>query len=272
VRRGGFIAQLLASARMLAAAVMLVGSAAILAGCASTVQQEIAKMPPTSVQELSYYPFQVKGYQNSYPHKRILVLMPVDARDFKDAGGQNHQPLDGNPATGVVLGPSGAVVQRIYSQPLPQLVQQAIVKSAEEAGMVASASNATLDAALKQVNEDYILTSRITRCWVNKHDGGYPRSSNGSASPLWFTTADVSLEVTIYKPPFDVPFWQGVSTDTYKDPPADNGSGVGEEIAIYAHPGQVLSVALTRVVAGIFKREALHTLVLQDTIRPRASN
>jgi hypothetical protein len=80
------------------------------------------------------------------------------------------------------------------------------------------------------------------------------------------------LKVDIYKPPFAIPFWQGVSTDTYNDPPADNGSGMGDEIPIYAHPGQVLSVALTRAVAGIFKREPLHALVIQDTIRPRAAS
>lgn len=270
-RRGAITAELLATAPAIAAVAILVGCAVILAGCATTVQQQIAKMPPTSVQELSYYPFQVKGYQNSYPHKSILVLMPVDARDFKDAVGQSHKPLAGNPATGVILGPNGAAVQRIYSQPLPPLVQEAIVKSAEEAGLAARPSHATLDAALKEVGEDYILTSKITGCWAKKHTGTYP-GSGGSQSPVWFTTADVSLDVTIYKPPFDVPFWQGVSSDTYNDPPADNGSGRGDEIPIYATPGQVLSVALTRAVAGIFKREALHSLMLQDTIPPRAAN
>lgn len=58
-------------------------SAAIIAACATAVQQEIANVPPTSVDTLSYYPFQVKGYQNSYPRRRVLVLMPLDSRDFK---------------------------------------------------------------------------------------------------------------------------------------------------------------------------------------------
>ncbi len=259
------------SARLFAAA-LAATAAAMLAACAtSTVQQEIANTPPTSVETLSYYPFQVKGYQNSYPRKRILVLMPDDARDFKDAGGQSHAPLDGNPATGVVLGPSGDVVQRVYSSPLPALVQQAIVQSADEAGMTATASNAALDAALKQAGEDYVLASKITGCWVNKHSGT-AAGAGGSAAEMWFTTADVALDVTIYKPPFNVPFWQGVSTATYSDPPADNGSGMGDQVPIYEHPGEVLSVALTRAVAGIFKREALHALVLQDTIRPPSAS
>src|SRR5712672_2983127 len=83
-------------------------SAAIIAACATTVQQEIANEPPTSVETLSYYPFQVKGYQNSYPRRRVLVLMPLDSRDFKDVAGQTHEPDNGNPAVGVILVPVAA--------------------------------------------------------------------------------------------------------------------------------------------------------------------
>jgi hypothetical protein len=252
-------------ARLLAAALAAAAAATLTACATRAVQQEIANTPPTSIETLSYFPFLVKGYQNSYPRKRILVLMPVEARDFKDAPGQSHDPQDGNPATGIVLGPSGEVVQRIYSSPLAAMVQQAIVQSADEAGMVATASSATLEAALEQTGEDYVLASKITRCWVNKH------VSTSSAAQSWLTTADAALDVTIYKPPFNVPFWQGASSATYSDPPADNGSGTGDQVPIYEHPGEVLSVAMTRAVAGIFKREALHALVLQDTIRPPAA-
>jgi hypothetical protein len=245
-------------------AIALAACAALLiTACATTIQQEIAAEPPTSVEALSYFPFQVKGYQNSYPRRRILVLMPVDARDFKDAGGQSHAPLDGNPATGVMLGPDAAVVQRVYSSPLGPVLQGAIMRAADEAGMVATASNDTLEAALKENKEDYILTSRITRCWVNKHTGKDPNLSP-SEGPGWFTTADVALDLTVYKPPFNVAFWQGESSATYNDPPADNGSGMGDDVPIYDRPGEVLSVALTRAVAGIFKRETLHALVVQD--------
>ena len=240
-------------------------AAALMAACATTVQQEIAEEPPTAVETLSYFPFQVKGYQNSYPRSRILVLMPVDARDFKDVAGQSHEPQDGNPATGVMLGPDGAVVQRVYSSPLGPILQGAIVRAADEAGMLATASNDTLEAALKETNEDYVLASRITRCWVNKHTGT-DANAPASAGPGWFTTADVALDVIIYKPPFNVAFWQGESAATYNDPP-DNGSGMGDDVPIYDRPSQVLSVALTRAVAGIFKREALHALVVQDTVR-----
>ncbi len=125
-------------------------TAAIIAACATTVQQEMANEPPTSVETLSYYPFQVKGYQNSYPRRRVLVLMTLDSRDFKDVAGQTHEPANGNPAVGVILAPDGGVVQRIYSSPLGPVVQSALVRSAEEAGMLATASNDTLEAALKR--------------------------------------------------------------------------------------------------------------------------
>jgi hypothetical protein len=241
-------------------------TAAIIAACATTVQQEIANEPPTSVETLSYYPFQVRGYQNSYPRRRVLVLMPLDARDFKDVAGQTHERANGTPAIGVMLYPGGGVVQRIYSSQLGPVVQSALVRSADEAGMLATASNDTLEAALKETNEDYVLASRIARCWVDKHSA----PDAGSSSNLgWFTTADVALDLTIYKPPFNVAFWQGKSAATYSDPPADNGSGLGDDVSIYDLPGQVLSVALTRSVAGGFKREALRSLIVQDSMPPR---
>jgi hypothetical protein len=196
----------------------------------------------------------------------VLVLMPLDSRDFKDVGGQTHEPDNGNPAVGVILPPDGGVVQRIYSSPLGPVVQSALVRSADEAGMLATASNDTLEAALKETNEDYVLASRIIRCWVNKHSAPDARSSSNLG---WFTTADVALDLTIYKPPFNVAFWQGESAATYNDPPADNGSGLGDDVSIYDLPGQVLSVALTRSVAEGFKRDAVRSLIVQDSMSPR---
>ncbi len=226
---------------------------------------ETANLPPTSVQTLEYYPFQVKGYQRSYPHDRILVLIPVDARDFKDTGGVSHEPLEGEPAVGVLLGRTGNIMQRLYSAPIDSTVQKAIARSAEEAGMAANTSGLKLQDALRQSRGDYVLASRITRCWVTKHQAPDARSGLG-----WHPAADFQLEVAIYKAPFGVPFWQGTSAATYNDPPVSRLSGNPEDdVEIYDQPGQVLSVALTRAVAGIFKRESLHSLMLENPMPRR---
>ena len=84
----------------------------LLAGC-STVNEGgggTAAAPTTSIQTLEYYPYQVKGYQNSYPKKTIEILMPADARDTTGAA-----PLNGNPAIGVVVDQSSNVTERLYS-------------------------------------------------------------------------------------------------------------------------------------------------------------
>lgn len=243
-------------------AVAMVG----LGGCATFGVQRV-NLPPSSIQTLEYYPFQVKGYQGSYPQARIMVLTPVAGRDFKDAGAVSHEPQDGNPAVGAVFGKSGQILQHLYTAPFDATVQNAVVHSAEEAGMIATTSHLQLKDALLQSHDDYVLTSRITRCWVNKH-----RGAGGDYGPAWHSTAEFKLDVTIYKPPFAVPFWQGTSEATYNDPPVSS-TGVNPEdnTEIYDQPGQVLSVAFTRAVAGIFKREALRRLVLEDPMRQRRS-
>jgi hypothetical protein len=54
-----------AARSQLLAAALAAMAVVIMAACATTVQQEIANEPPTSVETLPYFPFQVKGYQNS---------------------------------------------------------------------------------------------------------------------------------------------------------------------------------------------------------------
>jgi hypothetical protein len=96
------------------------------------------------------------------------------------------------------------------------------------------------------------------------------RGADNESGPGWFSAADVALDVTIYKAPFAVPFWQGRSTAEYNDPPTPSaGSRTEDETEIYDQPGEVLSVALTRAVAGIVRHQDLHTLVVQDAIPPR---
>jgi hypothetical protein len=228
------------------------------AGCSSSSEQ---MMPLTSVQTLEYYPFQVKGYQNSYPKRRVIVLTAVDAREFKDTSGAAHSPDNGNPAIGIVRDKSGEIVQRLYGPALEPLVQEAIVRAAEEAGMISSSSNMALKQALDARQAQYLIQAKIARFWIDKH-----RGPDNAAGPSWFASAEVALDVVVYKPPFDVPFWQGESDATYDDPPAPvSGSAPEDETEIYDEPGQVLSVALTRAVAGIFKRDDLHTLITEDS-------
>ena len=229
----------------------------LLAGCATVNEGGgTAAAPTTSTQTLEYYPYQVKGYQNSYPKKTIQILMPADARDTTGTA-----LLNGNPAIGVIIDQSSNVTERLYSSPIGPTIQQAIGRSADEAGMSASSSP---DVAYKPgvKNTEYVLESKIRRCWVKKS------RASGQDGPIWRTVADFVLDVSIYKPPFSVPFWTGTSNDTYFDPPVGSfGLGSEDEAGIYDEPGQVLSVALTRSVAAIFQRQDLRNLMLEDDIK-----
>jgi hypothetical protein len=229
-------------------------------GCATTGGG--ASAPVTnSTQKLEYYPYQVKGYQNSYPRKTILILMTADARDTSG----DAAPLDGNPAIGTVTGESGNLAERLYSAPLGPIVQGAIGHAADEAGMSATPSAQTAYKPGVPEPTEYVLESKIKRCWVKKS-----RSTNGQYGPVWRTAADFSIDVAIYKPPFSVPFWTGSTNDTYYDPPVGSfGLGPEDEAGIYDEPGEVLSVALTRAVAAIFQRQDLRNLVLEDDIKSR---
>jgi len=231
-----------------------------LAACSATGNREIY-MEPVSVQTLEYYPFQVKGYQNTYPKRVIVVAAVTDARDFKDVSGVSHEPEGGRPAIGVIRDESGKIDQRLYGPALEPLFQNAIAQAAREAGMMAAVTPLASKQALAARNADYIVEAKITRCWVNKH-----RGPDNQAGPTWFAAADVTLDAAVYKPPFAVPFWQGQSSATYDDPQlAPAGSAPEDQTELYDQPGQVLSVALTRAVAGIFKRDNLRTLIVQDS-------
>jgi hypothetical protein len=235
----------------------------LLGGCASLYNHDV-KLPPTSVQALEYYPREVKGYENTYPQRRILVLAATDERDFKDPTAYNHSPDPaGNPAIGVVIDRDDLIIQRIYGQALSALVQKAFVASAVEAGFSAAPSDESLEAALRRTNFDYVLVPKIARCWVKKRRGPDARSG-----PTWLMSADFGVQVAIYKPPFTTPFWQGAIGAPYDDPPMGGSllGGPDDDTSVFDEPGQVLSVALTRAIAGVFRRSDLHELVEQDAI------
>ena len=138
-------------------------------------------------------------------------------------------------------------------------------RSAEEAGLHASATNQSGYDSDAKLNADYVMVTNITKCWVKKH-----RGPNGMYGPTWSTEADIALQVTVYKPPFKIPFWQGTSPQAYFDPPIGSfGLGPDDEAGIYDQPGQVLSVAVTRAVAGIFEHDDLRMLIQGDRMTVR---
>jgi hypothetical protein len=234
-----------------------------IAGCSAVgLGSQAPPTATTSVETVEYYPYQVKGYQNSYPHRTIVVLLPTDSRDLH---GPNAAPKDGQPAIGLVADQSENIIQRLYSQPLPPIVQGALARSAEEAGFHSSVENQSTYVGDTTRNADYVMTAQITKCWVKKH-----RGPDGRSGPTWSTVAEFNLQVTLYKPPFKVPFWQGSDNQAYFDPPIGSfGLGPDDEAGIYDEPGQVLSVAMTRAVAGIFERDDLRALVLGDHMTVR---
>jgi hypothetical protein len=237
--------------------------AVTLTSCATVGMSNTPAPATTSVQTIEYYPFLVKGYQNSFPHRTILILIPNDAREM--AG--DTAPLNGNPAIGVAVDKDGNITQRLYSAPLGPILQKAIARSADEAGLTAFTSiDGAYKSGVKNANA-YVLESKITKCWVKKTHSADSRFGSG---PVSRTVAECRIEVSIYKPPFSVPFWNGVASDTYYDPPVGSfGLGPDDEAGIYDEPGQVLSVAMTRTVAQIFQRQDLRNLMLEDNIRAR---
>ena len=220
------------------------------------------ELPSTSTQTLEYYPRLVKGYENSYPRRRLLVLRPAEAREFKDPTARDHEPDNGNPAIGVALDQEGMVVQRLYSAPFADVVQKAIERAADEAGLASIDTDQISYTAGPERLADYVLESRITRCWVKKQ-----RGRDGRYGPVWRTNAQFAVAATVYEPPFHTPFWQGESSDIYDDPPIRSYASGEDEAGIYDEPGQVLSIAMTRAVAGIFKRDDLRVLMTEDPLR-----
>jgi hypothetical protein len=223
-----------------------------LAGC-STVTSP-SNLEPASNQNLVFYPGLVKGFEHTYPPRHVLVLAVTDACE------NNSQARDATPGQeiGITLDARGQTIQRLYTTDLTSVVQKALEQAAQEAGMIASES-AESQYTGQTTATDYVLQSRIVKCWVKKQ-----RVVDNDKSPSWQTMAQFGLDTTVYKPPFHVPFWQGVSSETYSDPPDNPGLTSEDQASIYDEPGEVLSVAFTRSVEGIFKRGELHSLITQD--------
>jgi hypothetical protein len=240
---------------------LLIGlTVAVLAGC-STVTTP-SNMESASNQNVVFYPGLVKGFEHTYPSRRILVLAVTGGcGDSSQTAAQGADPP--GEQIGITLDSTGATIQRLYSTDLNSTAQKALEQAAQEAGMIASGLTDT-QYNPKSVGVDYVLQSRIAKCWVKKQ-----RVVDNDKNPSWQTMAEFALDATIYKPPFHVPFWQGVSNETYSDPPDNPGLMPDDEASIYDEPGEVLSVAFTRSIEGLFKHGELHSLVIQDhVLRP----
>jgi hypothetical protein len=221
-------------------------------GCSA--MNSTVNLEPASNQTLEYYPGLVKGFEHTYPSRQITVLAVGDAckngnQEPSSAAGQE---------IGVTVDSRGKVIQQLYAANLTDIVQRALAQAAKEAGMVPTLSGETAYTGLA-ATADYVLESQVVKCWVKKQ-----RVVDGDKNVSWQTVAQFAINAAIFKPPFHVPFWQGSSNETYSDPPDNPGVMSEDQASIYDEPGQVLSVALTRSVEGIFKRSDLHSLITQD--------
>jgi len=253
-----------ADRRLFIHTVMTIGILGILAGCTMVASPE-SRIPAVSVESLEYYSGEVKGYQNSYPEDHVLVLAPVDHRNLpvsNDAGDNDLTVPGGSAEIGVIYDQDSDILQRIYTQPIEPIVQSALAKSAKEAGLVPAVSDKALESALRRRAEDYVLASQITKCWLERRTIDDPYNQKA----ISVTAAVFELKVQVYKPPFHVAFWQGNRAVDYSDPSLVYGApDPAGPVSLYEHPGQVLSVALSRAVAGIFANDSLRQLIMEDS-------
>jgi hypothetical protein len=227
----------------------------LLASC-STVDTT-SNLAPASSQTLEFYPGLVKGFEHTYPPRHLIVLAVTDACETRSQASADGQQI------GTTLDARGETIQNLYTTGLAEIVQKALVQAAQEAGMTSVGSSQSQYAA-QPVDADYVLESKVVKCWVKKQ-----RVVDNEKNASWQTEAEFAIDATIYKPPFQVPFWQGDSSETYSDPPDNPGIMSEDQASIYDQPGEVLSVAFTRSVEGIFKRGNLHSLIVQDHVLRR---
>jgi len=230
---------------------------AAVAGCATVIPPELAH--PVSEQTLEYYPGLVKGFEHTYPLRTLLVLA-VDAPCQSQSGAAASDAPPGDFQVGETVDLKGELLQRLYMAPIQGNVQRALIAAATEAGLRAHAAPTASYSGSS--NDDYVLRAKVLQCSIKKQ-----RVALGGAEPSWQTVANFALDVSIFKPPFHVAFWQGTTIQTYTDPPDAGPAGADEdEVSIYDQPGQVLSVAFTRAVEGIFARPDLHSLITEDRL------
>jgi hypothetical protein len=258
----------------------------------------ITPHPPRLIQvAVNYLPHLVKGSRPQFPPAQVLVLLPVDKRNPYPAKNgalpawQDNTAILGiwgiNANEGVVRVNSGRLgAQRrmkagISQNPdvpsaifthtnLPRTVQDALESHFREAGFpVRKASFSSLseaDTARENVHyalgcaiEQFSLVSLeryhevVVDTLIQSHTIDVPIRGP--------TRAEVTLTLTLYRWPSGEVLWEGKVADAVDDPPLQ------EHEFLYASPGEVLSMALSRAVGSILITQSLQDVLLASPPR-----
>ena len=256
------------------------------------------RLLPVSVQ---YLPHLVKTGRPPLPPARILVLQPLDNRApypvWKGSlpATQDNVAILGiwgtNSKEGAViinsprLGAQRYMVAGVKQNPdrprgiytmtgLPQLVQEALASHFQETGFTAhkmsfsipQARGATTDPAQYAVGceiEKFTLVS-LERHHEMQID--LPTGSHTTHIPVRGPTrADVSLKVTLYHWPSGDILWENSIAAAVDDPP------LKERDFLYATPGEVASMALSRTVGSILVSQELQDAIAGRQVAASAS-
>lgn len=185
------------------------------------------------------------------PERYPTILHTLGAQRRMKAGVANHPDL-----------PSG-----IFTLPdLPRTVQNALESHFYEAGFpvqkvdIASPAESTATSAMAPYAlgcaiEQFSLVSleRVQEVPVFNPLGGYHMLNLPARGP---TRAQVVLALTLYRWPSGEILWEGKVADAVDDPPLE------EHEFLYATPGEVLSMALSRAVGSILVNQELQDVLL----------
>ena len=267
----------------------------ILSVSCSTKQGTLLLLPeprPILVQ-VDFLPFLVKGSRPQFPPARILVLEPQDNRQpYPIKTGDPLPPIKGNAA---VLGIYGQNFQEgpvqvnslrlgaqrkmrpgIPSPPdvplgifllpdLPQLVQNTLAQHFAEAGftIVNDPGKHAKIAASTEKRPDYVLASEIKKFSLIALERYREVEVNSHVSSHMITLpvrgparADVTLALQLSQWPAGPVVWQGEVSDTVDDPPLE------DSISLYAAPGEIMTMAMSRAVGSILVTQSLQEVLL----------
>ncbi|MCS6924975.1 MAG: hypothetical protein NZ578_03630 [Candidatus Binatia bacterium] len=261
-------------------------------GCATG--SFFASRPPRIIPvEVTYLPYLVKGKRPVFPPTSVLVLRPVDQRapyPMKKGNvlpaSQDHIAILGiwglNSEEGVIkvnssqlgaqrrmkagIAKDPDIARAIFTLPgLPNVVQHALATHLQEAGIPARMVDFSSphDPAVRSLQAHYTLGCTIEEfslVSLERHTEvavETPFNTHFIYVPIRGPTrAEVSLALTLYRWPSGEVVWEGRTSDVVDDPP------LGEHEFLYASPGEVLSMALSRAVGTLSLHESLQQVLL----------